>query len=394
MLRLLSTAAVAANLILAPLSTANSPGIVQHKPATGRFVKIDRGYMVPYEVKIPETDDSFRMEPIPGGTFLMGSPPSESGRDDIEGPQVTWSVDPFWMAQCEVTQGHYHHYMALYSVFKDFKFQQYVKVTEKNRIDAVTAPTTLYEPDYIFSNGKDRDMPMIAMSLYAAKQYSKWLSRITGSQFRLPTEAEWEYACRAGTTTAYHFGNDPAKLSDYAWYAENSYDFGLRKVGTKKPNPWGLYDMHGNVAEWVHDHCTKYKVSDIVPSAARDWIRTKKVDPKSVRGGSWMADAKQCRSASRLPSDIEGEWNEEDPDYPPSPWWLTSEPTLGIGFRLVRPLKKMTPQEQKEFWEPSNETTQLNVEIRIEEARGSLGYVDKNLPKAIKEAANKKQTDR
>ncbi len=377
--------AVLSSLLLKSATAAETPGIVKDKPTAGRFVKIDRGYMVPYKVQITGTDASFWMEPIPGGRFTMGSPASEPGRSEIEGPQIEVNVDPFWMARHEVTQGQYRHYMKMYSIFKNFSYKKYTTIKdEKNitEVDAVSAPTVIYEPAYVFEYGEHVDMPIITVTLYAAKQYSKWMSLITESQFRLPTEAEWEYACRAGTKTAWHFGDDPKQLSDYAWYKENSYDAGWRKVGLKKPNPWGLYDMYGNVAEWTHDHCVKYTTSDFVRNAAQNWSRTDKIDPRTVRGGSWEFPAEKCRSASRLPSDHET-WRDYDPDLPKSPWWFTTDPARGIGLRLMRPLKPMSSQQRQEFWEPTNDDTRYDVNDRIDEGRGAIGRVSKALMKAI-----------
>lgn len=367
---------------LTPTSAEESPGLVKDRPTSGRFVKTASGFMVPYEVRIPGTSQSFWMEPVPGGKFRMGSPISESGRQSIEGPQSEWTVDPFWMGRHEVTQGAYSHYMKLYPVFKDFAYKGLAQPISEETVDAVTAPTLLYEPEFHYEYGKEPAMPMVTVTQYAAKQYTKWLSLVTESQFRLPTEAEWEYACRAGSTSAYHFGDSSSTLDEYAWFEGNSFDEGWREVGLKKPNSWGLYDMYGNVAEWVHDHCTTYKTNGLLRNAAEDWVKVDKLEPKSVRGGSWQSSAKQCRSASRLPSDMDL-WRENDPDLPRSPWWLCSFEAQAVGLRVMRPLKKMTKAERDDFWEATDRETQQDVADRLHEGRGAMGRVSRKLMYAI-----------
>lgn len=381
---LLSITMYSSSGVLADAPSTSTPGLVKTKPSEGRFVEVEGGFMVPYEAKIPETDETFWMEPIPAGEFLMGSPASEAGRESIEGPQRKVTVDPFWMARHEVTWSEYKEFMSLYHAFKQFEQQGLRKVTDENRVDSITAPTVLYEAEFTFEYGEEDEQAAVTITQYSAKQFSKWLSRTTGLQFRLPTEAEWEYACRAGTTTAYHFGDDPAKLGDYAWYSANNGEGGQKKVGLKKPNPWGLYDMHGNVAEWVLDSYETYQVTDQALNAAKDWVRTANLDPRALRGGSWEFDAEQCRSASRLASDSEA-WREYDPNLPKSPWWFTTDPARGVGFRLVRPLKQVTREQMEEVWKIDNEDTAYDVKDRISEGRGVVGVVDKDLPKAVKD---------
>jgi len=370
-------------LCAADETAAGTVGIVKEKPTDGRFVQIDGGFMVPYETTIPGTEETFWMEPIAGGTFLMGSPETEEGRDDIEGPQQNFKVAPFWMARHEVTWGEYKKFMDLYHAFKKFEQRGLRKVTDENQVDAITAPTVLYEAEFTFEYGEDKDQAAVTITQYSARQYSKWLSATTGLMFRLPTEAEWEYACRAGTTTAWHFGDDPKMLDEYAWYAGNSEDEGQRKVGLKKPNPWGLYDMHGNVAEWVLDSYEPFVGGDKVLDAANDWVRTENLDPRVLKGGSWEFDPEQCRSASRLASDSEA-WREYDPNLPKSPWWFTTDPARGVGFRLIRPLTPLPRDQMEEFWKIDNEDTMYDVQDRLSEGRGVRGLVDPDLPKAIK----------
>jgi len=169
------------------------------------------------------------------------------------------------------------------------------------------------------------------MTQHAARVFCKWLTAKTGRYYRLPTEAEWEYACRAGTTTAYHFGDDPASLGEYAWFYDNSSEK-TQPVGKKKPNPWGLHDMHGNVAEWVLD---QHLADGYQKHAERDpLVIPTMLYPHVVRGGSWDDRAPDLRSAARAGS--HPDWKQQDPQIPQSIWYFTD--ALHVGFRIVRPL--------------------------------------------------------
>jgi len=150
----------------------------------------------------------------------------------------------------------------------------------------------------------------------------------------LPTEAEWEYACRAGTETAYWFGDDPAGLGEHEWYAGNSPD-GYQRVGLQKANPWGLHDMHGNVAEWTLDGYSPYAVVGDAEVAQDPLVLAKSLYPRVVRGGSWQDAAKLLRSAARTAS--HRDWKMQDPQIPQSRWYHTDAPFLG--FRVIRPVQ-------------------------------------------------------
>lgn len=368
-------------------------GIVANKPAKGPFVKIDQGYMVPYKAKLPGSEVEFEMIPIAGGEFLMGSPESEKGRSKNEGPQIKVKVKPFWMGKYEVTWKQYDQYMALDETFKKFEAAKLRLVTKENQIDAITAPSGLYEPDHTYEKGDGPNQPAVTMTQYAARQYTKWLSLGTGVFYRLPTGAEWEYACRAGTTTAYHFGDDPAKLGEYAWYSDNSADE-RKDVGQKKPNPWGLYDMHGSVAEWVIDTDSGdgYKIWSGKTMNAEDCIRwPKSLNDQIVRGGSFELSPAECRSASFMTT-AEEDWKDYDPNIPLSPWWFTTEPATGVGMRLFRPLQEPESRKAKEkFWKEDVEESIMNASQRIDaNGRGSMGLVGPDLPKAVEKLNQKK----
>ena len=246
-----------------------------------------------YEEKIPGTAIVFKMVLIPAGENMAA----------------------FWMGATEVT-------FDAYDIYAD---------AEKDKTpipDGMTRPSPPYI-DLTLGMGKLGGYPANSMSQYGALMYCRWLYAKTGIFYRLPTEAEWEYACRAGSTTGYPFGEDTAKLKLYAWYAgesENKY----HKVGEKLPNAWGLYDMLGNVAEWT---------LDLYDPSPPEQVTAK--TPRTLKGGCYQDDATRLRSDSRLKSDPI--WNRRDPQIPKSNWWFPEAPFIGI--RLVRPAKTPTKAE-------------------------------------------------
>ncbi len=302
--------------------------------------------MKQYVQKIRNTEISFTMVPIPGGEFLMGSPEAEPGRNEDESPQHKVKLEPFWMGKTEVTWDEFELWsIRLERALRDFGNAE-IGPQEK-AADAITKPTNPYT-DMSFEMGKDGGYPAICMTQHAAKTYCEWLTAKTGRYHRLPTEAEWEYACRAGTTTAYSFGDDPSKLGEYGWFDSNSSEKGkpkYHKVGKKKPNPWGLHDMHGNVTEWVQDRYEADFYSKFKPNEAVKFPLCLADDeyPRVARGGAWDRSAAECRSATRLASDAE--WKQQDPQNPKSAWYMTD--ALWVGFRVVRPLRTPSEDERK-----------------------------------------------
>lgn len=361
-------------------------GIVTDKPADGRSVAFDGGNMIAYQRRIPGTQAKFEMLPIPAGTFLLGSPENEPGRSADEGPQVEVDVQPYWIGKHEVTWSEYKPFMNLTNVFEKFNDQGLRIVNQANQVDAITSPSKLYEPSFTFETGDHPQQPAISMSQYAAKQYTKWLSLLTGEFYRLPSEAEWEYACRAGSTTAFSFGDDPEQLVQHAWYYKNAEeDYTTSKVGQFKPNGWGLHDMHGNVWEWVLDGYQDNGYGQLAKKQPPiNWPTTR--FPRVLRGGSWSSeDPLRCRSAARLASD-DDLWRSYDPNTPQSPWWFASDEGQTVGFRIVRPLNPPPKEEWAKYWDADVEQLQKDVDRRIDkEGRGERGLVDPQLPGAIKQ---------
>ena len=260
-----------------------------------------------YNVTIPNTTVSYEMVSIPAGEFQMA-------------PDRHVKLDAFWMQAHEVTWDEYRLFM----------FPGKGDPT----LDAVSHPTRPYM-EMSFGMGID-GYPAISMTQHAANKYAEWLSLKTGEFYRLPTEAEWEYACRAGTAW-----ETAANLGDYAWYAANSGGK-YQKVATKKPNPWGLFDMLGNVMEWTLDGYAPYK-----PGTVTDpWVKATAPYPHAVRGGSWYDAADRLTCSARVPSDAS--WKQQDPQLPKSIWYMTDAQWLG--FRLVRPSKVPSEAEKRRYW--------------------------------------------
>jgi formylglycine-generating enzyme required for sulfatase activity len=285
-----------------------------------------------YQQSIPGTEIQFRMVPVTGGSFIMGSDAGEKGRKADEGPAKQVSVSSYWIGAYEVTYDEYDAF------FKD------ETITRNQTTDAITRPSPPYI-DLTLGMGKQGGFPANSMSQYGALMYCRWLYKKTGIFYRLPTEAEWEYACRAGSKTAYPFGNDTSGLSKFAWYKNNS-DNKYHKTGLKQPNKLGLYDMLGNVAEWTIDQYDENYFKRPELASKDPLIKPTARHPRTLKGGSYRDEASELRSASRLKSNLD--WNRRDPQIPRSRWWNADAPF--IGFRIVRPAVKPSEEEINKFF--------------------------------------------
>lgn len=315
---------------------------------TGKVQKTEN-----YTNTIPGTDVSYEMIAIPGGTFKRG------GSEENEKPVREIKLDPFWIQKFEMSWDQYEIWQFDLDVARRNK--DTYKTNDLDKVaDIVSRPTGPYL-DMSFGMGK-KNRPVISMTQLAAKCYAMWLSAKTGHFYRLPTEAEWEYACRAGSTTKYYFGDDDSKLGEYGWFFDNADDK-YQERGKKKPNKWGLYDMHGNVSEWVLDSFAPdfYKngpAENPVNVATKESAENPPVESpwptklygRIVRGGSWDDDAVDLRSAKRRLS--EPAWKIQDPQLPKSVWYHTD--AIWVGFRLVRAAKVPPLSELHKYW-PTDE---------------------------------------
>ncbi|MFN9719601.1 MAG: formylglycine-generating enzyme family protein [Planctomycetota bacterium] len=302
--------------------------------------------MKPYAEPLEHTTFKLEMLPIPGGKFTMGSPGAEAGRRDDEGPQHEVEISPFWMSKYEITWNQYEVWSERVDSLRRAAYGK--SSTPRDKVaDSVTRPTPPYT-DMSFGMGRENN-PAICMTQHAARMYCTWLTAKTGRYYRLPTEAEWEYACRAGSQTAYSFGDDASVLGEYGWFEANS-DGNYHPVGQKKPNAWGLYDIHGNVSEWVLDQYVADAYQGRAGQVTVDPLMIPLTEyPRLVRGGGWDDPAEMLRSAVREGSSEE--WKQQDPQIPQSIWYFTD--ALGVGFRVVRPLMEPDDEARLTKWDKS-----------------------------------------
>lgn len=288
-------------------------------------------------VTIPGSEQRFTLVHLPAGDFEMGSPADQPGRNTNEGLHKV-SLDSFWIGIHEVT----------FDEFFLFQFRTFDTDTATEagfKADAIARPSPPYY-DFTYGRGKAGGFPATTMTQQGAMRYCKWLSDKTGDLYRLPTEAEWEYACKAGTKTVYSWGDDASKAGEYAWYYDNSSG-SYQKTGTKKPNPWGLYDMHGNVMEWCIDFYTEDYYARLDSNAVNPIILPLKKHSRTVKGGCFEDEVVALRSAARKKSDPK--WQQRDPQIPKSKWWNPESPF--VGFRVVRDGRKMTKAERDAYFE-------------------------------------------
>jgi formylglycine-generating enzyme required for sulfatase activity len=274
-----------------------------------------------------------RLLPIPAGDFLMGSPATEKGRQTDEGPQVLLKMDSFWMAETEIT----------HDQFMAFRFE------EKDldpKPDAISRPTAQYI-DLTWGMGKEGGYPANSMQPYTAIAYCKWLYKKTGVFYRLPTEAEWEYAAKCGKKAVFQENVTVTNIKNYVWFIGNS-EAKYHQVAKKLPNKWGLYDMMGNVAEWTMDmYDVKYFEKLKIYNSGGFFVKRNNFKSfHTAKGGGFKSSINELRPSDRMPQTEN--WNRRDPQIPRSKWWLTDGDY--VGFRIVKPALQPTKEEVERFF--------------------------------------------
>lgn len=341
-----------------PASTPETPG-----PETGQTVLTETEHdadFAPATNEIPETGEAIELVPVPGGTFSM--------IDEDSGNRYEVAVDSFWIGKFEITWDQYNlfaqgdlnelrneFYKVMYDVDINMDADAYSSPSLTDEVlemlreadvpaDVISKPSPAYS-DMTSGMGTD-GFPAISMTHYAAHMFTKWLTIKTGDFYRLPTEAEWEYACRAGSNDDYSAPSG-SNLDRQAWHRGNS-NRKYQPVASKEPNALGVYNMLGNVTEWTLDqyHENYFAELDAEP-AQNPWFKPTELYPRTVRGGSWTEPAETASCLQRRGS--QPNWKMNDPQLPKSLWWHTNAPF--VGFRVVMP--KDQPEdldEMEKYW--------------------------------------------
>ncbi len=312
------------------------------------------GKMVAYRQPIPGTDVRIEMIPIPGGKLQLA--------DD-----VTVQVPPFWIGKYEVTCAQYGEFMKLEDVFREFQNIPVPQYAATNLVDSVSAPSAVYDPRSRFEYSRRVDSPAVSMSQFAARQFTKWLSLLTATEYRLPRESEWKHACLAGALSKEPSVRHPTTN-------RKPDDDVILRVGTTPANAWGVHDLHGNVGEYVIEDA----LADVEQPLSKDYRSHR------AYGGSFIDPPTACRCNSFV--SVDRKWWDDDPDFPQSPTWLANTDIhFSVGFRIMRPSRPMSDAEKKIAWEADSERLAADVQARIRYGRGRRGKVDAGLPQAIRQ---------
>lgn len=360
------------------LADENVVRVQDTPPASGEFVRSDRGYMVAYKQVIPGTKEIIRMIPVPGGVVGL-QPPIDVDSNEVaitiestklrKKETIQVELPPFWVSETEITMKQLMPYRQIYYQIKKKLPDKPINPIKFGDVDGVTGPTDVYDPHTHFMYAMQPDAAAPSGSQYMARQYTKWLSLLTKQEYRLPMRSEWQHACRALSAedqaaqkqatenqTVATTSND---LDRHAVYSANATAELSLLVRRKLPNAWGLFDMQGNAAEWV--------IEDSAPTGMRDG--------HVAMGGHIDSDAEDCQCESMIRSNLS--WWDSDPDFPRSPWWTTSGEGLMTGFRIIAPLAPMSTEGKRIAWEPDSTELFNDVEARIEQGRGTYDSIQR-----------------
>ena len=309
---------------------------------------------VEYSLRIPSSEVYIDMVPVSGGTFTMFDTEETGGaRSSFE-----VKVDSFWMSRHEISWQQYELFVNEFETMLANKLLGLDKLKELGiDPDAVSVPS---QPYLDITHGMPTDgFPAVSMTHYAAVGYAKWLSAQTGDFYRLPTEAEWEYACRAGSDGERYemsasesrqtYGQAADKkvlLDEHEWFEHNT-EHRYGPVAEKRANGFGLKDMMGNVAEWTMDQYMEgYYKAVKEGNRINPWFYPDELYPRALRGGTWRDPLDDIKCTTRRGSDPD--WSRSDPQLPRSSWWHSDAPFVGI--RLVRPYKTPPPEILEKYW--------------------------------------------